>query len=80
VPTLLTDTQLASPQKLDSVRRVLRQARYPQRSTYEQRFQEAVRRLRLPPQISLRPPPYFEGQQYQVTLSFGRRQELQQYA
>jgi len=37
-----------------------------------------VRRLRLPPQISLRPPPYFEGQQYQVTLSFGRRQELQQ--
>ena len=40
----------------------------------------SVRRLRLPPQISLRPPPYFEGQQYQVTLSFGQRQELQQYA
>ena len=45
-----------------------------------QRFQEAVRRLRLPPQISLRPPPYFEGQQYQVTLSFGQPQELQHYA
>jgi len=59
---------------------VLRQARYPQLSTYEQRFQVAVRRLRLPPQIALRPPPYFEGQQYQVTLSFGQRQELQYYA
>jgi ParB-like chromosome segregation protein Spo0J len=80
VPTVLADGQLSGPQKLDSVRRVLRQARYPQLSTYEQRFQEAVRRLRLPPQISLRPPPYFEGQQYQVTLSFGQRQELQQYA
>jgi len=80
VPALLTDPQLTGPQKLDRVRRVLRQARYPQLSTYEQRFQVAVRRLRLPPQIALRPPPYFEGQQYQVTLSFGQRQELQYYA
>src|SRR5919199_1503419 len=80
VPALLVEAQLSGPQKLESVRRVLRQARYPQLSTYEQRFQEAVQRLRLPPQISLRPPPYFEGQQYQVTLSFGQRQELQHYA
>jgi ParB-like chromosome segregation protein Spo0J len=80
VPALLAEAQLSGPQKLESVRRVLRQARYPQLSTYEQRFQEAARRLRLPPQISLRPPPYFEGQQYQVTLSFSQRQELQQYA
>lgn len=80
VPALLAHPQLSGPQKLDSVRRLLHQARYPQFSTYEQRFQAAVRRLRLPPQISLRPPPYFEGQQYQVTLSFGQRQELQQYA
>jgi ParB family transcriptional regulator, chromosome partitioning protein len=80
IPTVLADTQLSGPQKLDRVRRVLHQARYPQISTYEQRFQEAVRRLRLPSQISLRPPPYFEGQQYQVTLSFSQRQELQHYA
>jgi ParB-like chromosome segregation protein Spo0J len=80
VPALLADPQLAGPQKLDRVRRVLRQARYPQLSTYEQRFQAAARRLRLPPQITLRPPPYFEGQQYQVTLNFGQRQELRHYA
>jgi ParB-like chromosome segregation protein Spo0J len=80
VPALLADPQFAGPQKLDRVRRMLRQARYPQLSTYEQRFQAATRRLRLPPQITLRPPPYFEGQQYQVTLSFSQRQELQHYA
>src|SRR5262245_22182191 len=80
VPALLAEAQLSGPQKLDSVRRMLRQTRYPQLSAHEQRFQEAARRLRLPPQISLRPPPYFEGQQYQVTLSFSKRQELQQYA
>ena len=80
VPALLADAQLAGPQRLERVRRVLRQARYPQLSTYEQRFQIAAQRLRLPPQITLRPPPYFEGQQYQVTLSFGQRQELRHYA
>jgi hypothetical protein len=80
VSALLAETQPAGPQKLEIVRRMLRQARYPQLSTYEQRFQEALRQLRLPPRISLRPPPYFEGQEYQVTLSFSKRQELQQYA
>jgi hypothetical protein len=30
--------------------------------------------------VSLRPPPYFEGQQYQVSFAFRTRQELQQYA
>jgi ParB-like chromosome segregation protein Spo0J len=80
VPALLADAQLAGPQKLDRVRRLLRQTRYPQLSTYEQRFQAATRRLRLPPQVTLHPPPYFEGRQYQVTLSFSQRQELRHYA
>jgi len=80
VPAWLAEPQLAGPQKLERMRHLLRQARYPQLSTYEQRFQAAARRLRLPPQIALRPPPYFEGQQYQVTLSFGQRQELRHYA
>lgn len=80
VLTVVSTPQLSGPQKIDRVRHLLRQARYPQLSAYEQRFQEATRRLRLPPQIQLRPPPYFEGQQYHVSLTFGRRQELQHYA
>jgi hypothetical protein len=59
---------------------MLRQARYPQLSIYEQRFQEACRRLRLPPQVTLRPPPYFEGTHYQVSFAFSQRQELHHYA
>jgi ParB-like chromosome segregation protein Spo0J len=80
IPHILADTQLSGPQKIDRVRQVLRQARYPQLSAYEQRFQEAVRQLRLPAPISLRPPPYFEGEQYQVSFTFRQRQELQHYA
>jgi hypothetical protein len=80
VPAILEAPHLAGPQKIERVRRALHTARYPRFSAHEQQFQEALRRLRLPSQVSLRPPPYFEGQQYQVTFGFGTRQELQQYA
>ncbi|MGE3537221.1 MAG: ParB/RepB/Spo0J family partition protein [Candidatus Tectimicrobiota bacterium] len=78
--SVLAEPQLSGPQKSERVRYLLRQARYPQLSAYEQRFQEASRLLRLPPQIQLRPPPYFDGQAYQVSLHFSQPQELQQYA
>jgi hypothetical protein len=77
VSAALADTRLADPHKLERVRRLLHEARHPLFSAHEQRFQEAVRRLSLPPQVSLRPPPYFEGQQYQVSFAFRTRQELQ---
>src|SRR4029453_16034312 len=38
VPALLAEAQLAGPQKIESVRRVLRQARYPRLRSYAQRF------------------------------------------
>jgi hypothetical protein len=80
IPAILADTQHSGPQQLERVRRVLHAARYPRFSAHEQRFQDTLRHLRLPPQVSLKPPPYFEGQQYQVSFSFHTRQELQQYA
>jgi ParB family chromosome partitioning protein len=80
VPAVLADPQLAGPQKIERVRHALHAARYPRFSAHEQRFQETVQRLRLPSQVSLKPPPYFEGQQYQVTFGFRTPQELRQYA
>ena len=80
VPALLADPQRSSPQKREAVRHALRQARYPQFTAHEQRYREAVRRLRLLPAIALRPPPYFENRQYQVSFSFSQRQELRHAA
>jgi len=80
VLALLADAQLTEPHKLERIRRLLHVARHPLLSSHEQRFQEAVRRLHLPASVSLRPPPYFEGQQYQVNFAFHTRQELRQYA
>ena len=80
VPVLLADPQRSGPQKREAVRHALRQARYPQLTAHEQRYREAVRRLRLPPTVSLRPPPYFESRQYQVSFSFSQRQDLRRAA
>ena len=80
IPALLADPQRSGPQKREAVRHALRQARYPQLTAHEQRYREAVRRLRLPPAIALRPPPYFDNRQYQISFSFGQRQELRHAA
>lgn len=75
---VLLDTHLAGPQKIERIRHMLRQARYPQLHTYEQRFHAALRQLKLPPQLRLQAPAFFEGDQYQVTFAFRERQECQQ--
>jgi hypothetical protein len=80
VPAILAVPHASGPQKIGQVRRVLHTARYPRFSAHERQFQETLRQLRLPSPVQLRPPPYFEGQQYQVTFGFRTRQELQQYA
>lgn len=80
IPALLADAQRSGPQKREAVRHALRQARYPQLTAHEQRYREAVRRLRLPPAIALRPPPYFQSRQYQVSFSFSQRRELRHAA
>ena len=77
---LVADPQRSGPQHREAVRHALRQARSPQITAHEQRYQEAVRRLRLPPAVTLRPPPYFENSRYQVSFSFSRKQELRHAA
>ncbi|MDE0206759.1 MAG: hypothetical protein OXP66_12115 [Candidatus Tectomicrobia bacterium] len=80
IAALLADPRSSGPQKREAVRQALRQVRYPQLTAHEQRFREAARRLRLPPSVSLRPTPYFENRRYQVSFSFGGKQELRQAA
>lgn len=77
---VLGDAKLSGPQKIERFRHRLRQERYPQLSSHEERFQTAVRQLHLPGQVRLRPPPSFDGSDYQVTFNFHNREVLQQSA
>jgi hypothetical protein len=80
VDQLLEDDRLSGPQKIERVRHQLRARRYPRLHAHEQQFQDALRRLRLPPQISWQPPPYFDGHQYQVSFRFATDEELRHIA
>jgi ParB/RepB/Spo0J family partition protein len=80
VAQLLEDDRLSGPQKIERVRHQLRARRYPRLHAHEQQFQDALRRLRLPPQISWQPPPYFDGHQYQVSFRFATDEELRHIA
>ncbi len=77
---VLHDPDLSGPQRVDQLRRRLRMCRYPRFQAHEQAFEAARRELRLPSQISLQPPPYFDGSQYHISFRFGTREALQAYA
>lgn len=77
---MLRNPDLTEPQRVEQLRRQLRTRRYPMFRAHEEQFEAARRQLRLPSQISLQPPPYFDGSQYQVNFRFGSREELQAYA
>ncbi len=77
---ILDRAELPGPQRIEQLQRQLRTRRYPMFRAHEAQFEAARRQLHLPLQISLQPPPYFDGSQYQVSFRFGSREELQAYA
>jgi hypothetical protein len=77
---VLNDSDLPAPQRIEHLRRLLRTRRYPLLRAHEMQFEAACRQLHLPSQISLQPPPYFDGATYLVSFRFGSREELQAYA
>lgn len=54
----------------------LRERRYPKLSAKEQQFTERKKALGLLPQISLSPPPFFEGEEFTISFQFKDKSEL----
>jgi len=73
---VLIDTRRSGPQKIQGIRNFLREKRYPKLSELEERFRSHKKKMRLSPQVAIRPPPFFEGDQLKVEFSF---RSLQQY-
>jgi hypothetical protein len=67
---LLADTQTPRPQRLEQLRRIVKQMRFPLLTAMEERFAAYKRSLALPPQISFQPPPFFEGEEFRMELRF----------
>ncbi len=63
------DEQMAPPDRFERIVRRLREYRYPTLSQHEGRYGELKKGLRLPPEIQLNLPPFFEGERISVSFS-----------
>lgn len=73
---ILDDEKTSPSEKTDRIQRVLRQRRYPIFTEVEERFLRLRKAMKLPPNISFNPPPYFEGRRYRLEFTFKDGQEF----
>ncbi|MCI0512454.1 ParB N-terminal domain-containing protein [candidate division KSB1 bacterium] len=59
-----------TPLLMERVLLALRQLRYPQLTGVEQNFKQILKRLKLPPDITLTPPAYFEDTRFSIKFDF----------
>jgi len=73
---LLGDPERNHRQKTQALRDLLTRWRFPRLKAREERFSEELSGLALPSSIRLTPPPAFEGERWQLQLSFSSPSEL----
>jgi hypothetical protein len=67
---VLGDLETPRPQRLEQLRRIIKQMRFPLLTAMEERFAAYKQSISLPPQISFLPPPFFEGEVFKMELRF----------
>ncbi|MCJ7547549.1 MAG: ParB/RepB/Spo0J family partition protein [Deltaproteobacteria bacterium] len=67
---LLADWQTPRPQRLEQLRRIIKQMRFPLLTAMEERFAAYKQSISLPPQISFHHPPFIEGEEFRMELRF----------
>ena len=75
IETILSQKDLTPSQRAERVKKVLMDLRYPSMHRMEEKFEEKKRELNLPSNISLRHPPFFEGQGLRVEFQFETMEE-----
>ncbi len=74
---ILSDSRLSGPQKVQAVRRVLREKRYPRLSDLEERLRACRKGMKISPQIGIIPPPLFEGDRFKIEFHFRTLREYE---
>ena len=68
--------QMNNPQKAKALITALRKKRLPRLVKAETGFRQMVEKLALPPEFQIVPPPFFEGAQYRLEISFENGKDL----
>lgn len=70
------DMSLDPGHKSNLIRKYLKHRRYPNITEFEQRYDQHKKALKLPKGVQLTPPPHFEGQHFDLKITFKDEKEL----
>lgn len=73
---IVTDEKLTPPQKADRFKEYLWQNRYPRYSQVKQQYENLLIQAKLPPDITIYPPAFFEGDKFNLQLLFNSQKDL----
>jgi hypothetical protein len=76
ITRILTDNDTPLPQRVQHLRQVLKEMRFPELSKAEDGFHQALQALNVNASIQLQPPPFFEGKTFRLVLSVSTRRHL----
>jgi len=76
IQDVLSNDKITPPRKTDHIKEILKQMRYPLFANVEKNFQKLKKDLKLPPNIILRPPPFFESEKYTIEFSFKNQSDF----
>jgi hypothetical protein len=77
IQAILSQEELTPSQKTERVKKSLSGLRYPELNQLEKAFEKKRKDLNLPPNISLRHPPFFEGKGLKMEFEFESIEEYQ---
>jgi hypothetical protein len=75
IQSTLNDSTLTVSLKVDKIRDLFRKLRYPIFSQAEEKFNHLKKELKLPPNVSFHPPPFFENDKYSIEIVFKDQHE-----
>lgn len=74
---ILNDESLQTPLKTEAIRTALYRLRYPRLSEVETKYQEIIKRLKVPASVKIVPFPFFEETRFSIQFNFRNQAELQ---
>lgn len=75
----ISKLKLPPEQKIKKLKAILLSQRLPLFSRYEKKIAQIIKKHRLPPQVKLIYPLFFEGAQWQIQLKFKNLEEFEKY-
>ena len=75
IQAVLSQQELTPSQKTDRIKKVFTDLRYPKLNQMQKEFEKKRKGLGLPSNVSLHPPPFFEGKGLRVEIQFETMEE-----